>query len=467
MQVRRMMDVRIRLTDQQYGDLRQHLFPGDGEEAVAVALCGRTASLGSEVLLFHRIEFVPYDACKRSGDRVHWPPTLIEPFFREATENNLAIVKVHSHPSGYDRFSRLDDDSDCNLFESVYGWVDGDQPHASAIMLRDGRIRARAVLAGGTFGQARHVQVVGDDVVFWSDQPESEIPAFAERHAQLFGPGTTTLLQCLRIAVVGCSGTGSPVIEQLVRLGVGELVLVDPDRVEERNLNRILGATAEDAAHDRLKVDVIERNIDRVGLGTKVRKFATNLQDPEALRAVAASDLVIGCMDGLSGRHLLARLARYYILPYIDVGVKLEALKDGTINQVAGSVHYLQPTGLDFIDRGVFSLADLEAEDLWRTDPDEYRERRARGYIRGVQIGRPAVISVNMYFASLAVNEVLARLHPFRMDSNDGFSTTRVSLSHAQTEHERDECASPRARASVGRGDTDPPLQMPSLGSLP
>ena len=255
------------------------------------------------------------------------------------------------------------------------------------------------------------------------------VPAFAERHSQLFGPGTTTLLGRLRIAVVGCSGTGSPVIEQLVRLGVGELVLVDPDHVEERNLNRILGATAEDASQERLKVDVIEQHIYRIGLGTQVHKFAASLEDHAAMRAVAASDLVIGCMDGFSGRHMLARLARYYLLPYIDVGVKLEALEDGTINQVAGSVHYLQPTGLDFIDRGVFSLEALEAEDLLRTDPDEYRERHAQGYVQGVQVDRPAVISVNMHFASLAVNEVLARLHPFRMDNNEEFGTTRMSLS--------------------------------------
>ena len=68
------------------------------------------------------------------------------------------------------------------------------------------------------------------------------------------------------------------------------------------------------------------------------------------------------------GRHIAgSRLARYYLLPYVDVGVKLEALDDGTINQVAGSVHYLQPTGLDFVDRGVFSLEALAAEDLLRT----------------------------------------------------------------------------------------------------
>ena len=460
-----MSDIRLRLTAQQHTHLRQHLFPWDGKEAVAVALCGRTASLGSEVLLVHKLEFVPYAACTRSRDRIAWPPTLVEHFFREAAKNDLAIVKVHSHPEGHDGFSNTDDDSDRKLFESVYGWVDGDRPHASAIMLPDGRVRARAVFVGGAFARVRHVQVVGNNVLFWPDQPELAVPTFAERHAQLFGPGTTTLLGRLRIAVVGCSGTGSPVVEQLVRLGVGGLVLVDPDHVEERNLNRILGATAEDAIQRRLKVDVLERHIDRIGLGTQVHKFAAALQDRAAMRAVAASDLVIGCMDGLSGRHVLSRLARYYLLPYIDVGVKLEALENGTINQIAGSVHYLQPTGLDFVDRGVFSLEDLEAEDLWRTSPDEYRERHARGYIRGVQVDRPAVISVNMHFASLAVNEVLARLHPFRMDNNEEFGTTRMSLSHSQIEHERDGLAPPRILASVGRGDLDPPLEMPGLGS--
>ena len=216
-----MSDTRIRLTARQHADLRRHLFPGDGMEAVAVALCGRAASLASEILLFHRIELVPYGTCTRRRDRIDWPPTVVERFFREAAEHDLAIVKVHSHPSGYGGFSRTDDDSDFNLFESVYGWVDGDRPHASAIMLPDGRMRARAVLAGGAFAPVRHVEVVGDDVVFWSDEPESTIPVFVERHAQLFGSGTTALLGRLRVAVVGCSGTGSPVIEQLVRLGVG------------------------------------------------------------------------------------------------------------------------------------------------------------------------------------------------------------------------------------------------------
>ena len=458
-----MIDVRMRLTAQQHGVLRRHLFPGDGREAVAVVLCGRAAALGSELLLFHRVELVPHGACRRSRDRVTWSPVLMEPLLREAAEKNLAVVKVHSHPSGFDGFSRTDDEADTRLFESVYGWVEGDEPHGSAIMLPDGTMRARVALVGGGFVEVRHVEVVGEDIVVWGGGRDLAVPGFAERHAQLFGQGTTALLGGLRVAVVGCSGTGSPVIEQLVRLGVGELVVVDPDHVEERNLNRILGATVEDARRRRLKVEVVEEHVRRIGLGTEVHGFAAELGEPAALRAVAASDLVVGCMDSLSGRHTLSRLARYYLLPYVDVGVKLEALDDGTINQVAGSVHYLQPTGRDFVDRGVFSLEALEAEELWRTSPDEYRERREQGYVRGVDVDRPAVISVNMHLASLAVNEILARLHPFRLDDNEEYGTTSVSLSHSQIERERDRPARAAVLASVGRGDVDPPLGMPSL----
>ncbi|MGO9145121.1 MAG: ThiF family adenylyltransferase [Desulfomonilia bacterium] len=452
------------MTARHHAALFHHLFPGDSIEAVAVALCGRSASLDTELLLVHKLELVPYELCKRYHERIDWPPTLLEAVLQEAAQKKLAIVKIHSHPNGYDRFSDADDISDLQVFESIYGWIDGDRPHGSAIMFSDGHLRARAVLVGGEFNPIDSIEIVGDDIrIFNYSRQLALIPAFAERHAQIFGDGTTILLSGLRVAVVGCSGTGSPVIEQLARLGVGELVLVDPDHVEERNLNRIIGATMEDARERRLKVEVVANHIERIGLGTRLHMFPTVLEHPDAIRAVATADLVVGCMDGLSGRHRLSRLARCYVLPYVDVGVKLEALEDGTINQVAGSIHYLQPDGLDFLDRGVFSAEALEAEDLWLTNPDEYLGRREQGYVRGVQVDRPAVISVNMCLASLAVNEMLARLHPFRMDNNSEFGTTRLSLSHSYLEHERDGIAPEHLRRLIGRGDVDPLLGMPGL----
>lgn len=50
-------------------------------------------------------------------------------------------------------------------------------------------------------------------------------------------------------------------------------------------------------------------------------------------------------------------------------------------------------------------------------------------YIKGVDEERPAVISVNTLIASFAVNDFLARLHPFRDDSNEDIDAIIFSLS--------------------------------------
>lgn len=72
-------------------------------------------------------------------------------------------------------------------------------------------------------------------------------PSYGASQDQAFGDGTTNMLRRLRIGVGGASGTGSPTIEQLKRLGVGEIVAIDDDYIEDRNLNRITFATAKHA----------------------------------------------------------------------------------------------------------------------------------------------------------------------------------------------------------------------------
>src|SRR5205823_6291294 len=129
--------------------------------------------------------------------------------------------------------------------------------NASAVMLPDGQMFGRVVTADGQCLPLSLIAVGGDDLHFWhEDAVEAELPEFTRRHAQAFGKGTTERLRRLTVGVIGCSGTGSPVVEQLARLGVGKLVLVDPDKVEEKNLNRILNATMGDAIAGRFKVDV-------------------------------------------------------------------------------------------------------------------------------------------------------------------------------------------------------------------
>ena len=400
-----------------------------------------------------------------SPTRVTWPTDVLPPLLEKARRYGLAILKIHGHrrPSP---FSVIDDRSDRAIFPSVHAWTESG-PHGSSIVFRDGRMIGRLVDEHGRFQTLSSINVVGDDLAFWPSATKvAAVPEFGRRVAQTFGAGTYDRLRQLRIGVVGCSGTGSPLIEQLARNCVGTLVLVDPDRVEEKNLNRILNATTDDAQHNRLKVDVAARAIRAMGLGTIVETHPNTLFDPDAVRAIAGCDVVFGCMDSIDGRHLLNKLATFYLLPYFDLGVKLEADGHGGVDQVCGTVHYLQPGGSSLLSRHVYTMEQVRAAGLLRTDPSAYRDQLDDGYIRGVQEDRPAVVQLNSLVASLAVNEFLARLHPYRLDPNADYAVHRLSVSHGIYEHEGDGDPCSVLVRHVGRGDVTPLLDWAEL-SLP
>ena len=464
------MDVTLSLTGAQYALLRRHLFFGDGNEAAAIVLCGRRAGATRHRLLAQKIYLIPHAACiERTPVSIIWPTDIMEPWLQEADRLGLSVVKVHCHPGGFLAFSAQDDESDGDLFPCIDGWIEADVPHASVVMLSDGRMFGRVTRPQGGFERLRHIAVVGDDLLVWrpydfGHEPAPDLPEFTKRHAKAFGARTTRALHELAVAVVGCSGTGSPTIAQLAHLGVGRLVIVDPDKVHELNLNRILYATIEDAKAQRFKVDVLGDAVESIGLGTVVERHAVNLYTPEAVRAVAGCDVVFGCVDTVEGRFLLNLLANFYVLPYVDIGVTLEAGEEGEITQVCGYLHFLQPGASSLLSRGAITLEDVEAEGMKRQNPDYYEEQRKAGYIKGVEENRPAVISVNIQFAGLAVNEVIARLHGFRENPNRAYAKIGLSLSELAFYPEPEPSAACRYMSrQVGKGDVSPLLNLPEL----
>lgn len=404
------MKYALRMTNAQHADLRSHLFPGDGHEAVALLLCGRRNGEHRHIFAVHKVVPIPYHVCNRRLDRITWPTDLVDELWREARSQRLAIVKIHSHPAQYRRFSTIDDESDTALFASITSLLDDELPHASLIMLPDGALLGRALGQDGrVLDELSSIMVTGEDIRVWREVASFSPDSFTIRHTQAFGAATTALLRGFSAAVVGCSGTGSIVAEQLARLGIGRLVLVDPDFTKDKNLNRILNSGKEDAYLRRPKVHVLARAIARMGFGQEVIPIHSNLIEPNAVRSVAECDVAFGCMDGVEGRHLLNRLATFYSLPYFDVGVRLDADGTGGIERIAGALHYVQPGLSSLLSRGVYTMARVEAEEMRRTNPEMYRRQVKEGYLRGVEEDRPAVISINMFFGSLAINEFLAR----------------------------------------------------------
>ena len=458
--------VSLSLSGDQHEHLKSFLFPGDGKEAVALLLCGRRAGDRRERLIVREIQSIPYDQCsERTTTRVTWSPEYVAPMLDRAVEEGLSVVKVHSHPSGGTTFSATDDEGDGRLLPMIRGWVESDIAHGSAVMLPDGVMFGRVLRSAGMLEPIDCIAVVGDNLDFW--YADAAASRFVASDAQIFGEGTIERMRRLSIAVVGASGTGGPVIEQLQRLCVGELVIVDDDHMEGRNVIRIPNSTMRDVDAKRLKVDVQADAIERTGLGTRVTRIGRNLWDPEVVRAVAQCDVLFGCMDSIDGRYLLNALATYYTLPYFDIGVRLHALPSGPgkgrISEVCGTVNYLRPGRSSLLSRGLFTMSDVAVAGLRRNDPDAHRQQVKEGYIRGAVVQRPAVISVNMFAASLAVNEFLARLHPFREEPNANWAAVEFSLASMELFGDPDEGICELMAGKVGRGDVTPLLDVMEL----
>lgn len=304
------------------------------------------------------------------------------------------------------------------------------------------------------------------DIFLWQNSTQNIENVDAERtrrFEQSFGSKTLGIMSMLKVGVIGVSGTGSPVAEMLYRLGVGELILVDDDRIETKNIGRIFNSSMQDALDGRYKVDVLAASFAAHGLPTQVKVMASTTRDPSVIRELAQCDVVFGCMDSESGRALLNRLSTFYLVPYFDLGVNLKADGQGGISVVCGAVHYLKPGGSSLLSRKAISLENIEAEDLKRASPEMYQQQREEKYIKGVQEDRPAVITVNTMVAATALNDFLARIHPYRHNPNSSIGCIRIDLREPEFHLEPD--GDPDAPLSrwAGYADMNPLLNMLSF----
>jgi len=465
-------EVTLSLTCEQHEALRQHLLPGDGLEAVAFIACGRAAGDQRHRLVARYLHLIPHDRCVRKRNSVNWNAEDIELLMEHAEVERLTLVKVHSHPQGYPEFSEVDDESDAQLLPTIRSWVEADAPHGSAVMLPDGRMFGRYIWKDDAFHDIELINVVGPDLHFWWRREDATPdPEFGASQDQAFGEGTTRLFQRLRFGVVGASGTGSPTIEQLKRLGAGHIVAIDDDVVEERNLNRITFATKWHADDLIPKVVAAEEEIERQGLGTHFTAINKDVGHAEALRALSQCDVIFGCVDTATGRLIMNLAATHYVQPYFDMGILLDAVQEGNgrgrIKDILGTVHYLVPGRSSLLSREAFTLDDVRTEELHKRDPIAALQQVEQDkYLKGLRVRRPAVISVNMFASSLAMNDFLARLHHYRKLPNGDISSIEFSLGELRLtpDEEMEDC--PIISPFVGYGDRSPWLGLPQLGNL-
>lgn len=144
------------------------------------------------------------------------------------------------------------------------------------------------------------------------------------KRQSFLGKDSENVLGRTRTALVGLGGGGSHIAQQLAHIGVGSFLPIDPDCMEDTNLNRLVGGTMEDVKLGTPKVDIAERVIKAVNPAAEIIKHQANWTEVTAkLRDV---DVIFACVDSISCRNELEAFARRFLIPLIDIGMDVYEL---------------------------------------------------------------------------------------------------------------------------------------------
>ncbi len=138
---------------------------------------------------------------------------------------------------------------------------------------------------------------------------ESEIiPERYIRNMKSFSATDQAILLKSMITIVGLGGLGGVVTEILARMGIGRLNLIDGDIFEESNLNRQY--LCRESLLSTPKVDAAAKRVKEIRSSVTVFHHHKYLNEENASGIIENSDVVIDCLDSLSGRFILEKASK-------------------------------------------------------------------------------------------------------------------------------------------------------------
>jgi hypothetical protein len=392
--------------------LRRHLLTDRSREQLAVMLAGVRQTKTLTRILGRDLILMPPDAFTRqSAGGLELDRSVHRDVLRRAAAEGLSEVDFHTHPGDGPSvgFSTTDDRNERQL--ALYLAERIPRSVYASVVLNDSACAARVWdLYRGT---PLPVPISAPDFsttgVSNGFSHSAAINARFDRQVRAFGPDLQRRLTSLRIGVVGVGGLGSVLLEQLARLGASKFVLVDPDVVEESNLNRLIGATPEDATEERTKVEVAARNIKRIDARSQVTALRCTVSTARALRALRDCDVLIAATDDDASRMIVNALACQYLIPLLHVGVNLAPDGTGGFDDISGEIALPEAGRWCLLCSGIVD-AQRAARDL--ACPDERALLHERGYLPGTPA--PAVYHLNGVVASLAAAELHNLIWPYK-----------------------------------------------------
>ena len=406
--------------------LQGHLFPGDGDEHGAVIAAGMAESprgtrlLAREVVLARDgIDYVP----GKRGYRMLTASFVTENILRCASDR-LVYLAVHCHGGGDEvGFSGDDFASHERGYPALLDLADG-LPVGGLVFARNA-LAGDIWLPGGRRIELEYGRVVDRPIRVLKPRPSRPAGSdpFYDRQARLFGDRGQDLLRRQKVGIIGAGGAGSLIVEFLARLGVGHLVVADPERIEVSNLPRIVGSTRWDALTwltasrrpaslrrlgERLssrKTAISARVARRANHRVHIDTLTGDIADAAVAEHFTDCDFIFLAADSMRARLVFNALVHQYLIPGAQVGAKVTVDKEtGEVADVFSVARPVFPGSGCLWCNGLISPARLQEEAL------SEMERRQQHYVEEATVRAPSVITLNAVATAHAVDDYLFSL---------------------------------------------------------
>ena len=242
----------------------------------------------------------------------------------------MGLAFMHSHPGpGWQGLNTIDAETEGEVLAYPAGATA--LPLVGLTLGSDGYWSARFWERDGKKMRRRwcdKVRIVGPKSyrLYFNDnlRPAPQRRNILKRTIDAWGRKAQNDISRLNVGIVGLGSGGSVVAEAVARIGVEQVVLIDHDRVEEHNLDRLLNATVKDIG--RPKVDVAAKAIRRHSTAKRVQITALpmSIRDEVAYLAALDCDILFGCVDRPVPLEILNYAAHSHLIPVFSGAVEVQ-----------------------------------------------------------------------------------------------------------------------------------------------
>ena len=106
-----------------------------------------------------------------------------------------------------------------------------------------------------------------------------------------------------KVLIVGAGGLGCPVADLLARSGVGEIGIMDYDKVSLSNIHRQTLYTAKDV--NKFKVDVVKKRLNLINKSIKINTYNRKASEKNLINIINKYDIIVDGSDNFKTKFLL------------------------------------------------------------------------------------------------------------------------------------------------------------------